>query len=122
MRLLVGISFIPILYGFQSGLKALNLERKKSYLYSSETYTGTLPTPKQIEDHEVDFVVIGSGIGGLSAAAMLSHYGYSVSVLESHYLPGGVAHTFEQDGFKFDAGPSLWNGMATRPFNPLREV
>lgn len=43
--------------------------------------------------------------------------GYSVTVLESHYLPGGVAHTFEKDGFKFDAGPSLWNGMATKPYN-----
>jgi NAD(P)-binding Rossmann-like domain len=71
---------------------------------------------------EVDYVVIGSGIGGLSCAALLTYYGYSVVVLESHYLPGGVAHTFERDGFYFDAGPSLWNGMATRPYNPLREV
>lgn len=71
---------------------------------------------------EADYVVIGSGIGGLSAAALLSYYGYSVVVLESHYLPGGVAHTFEREGFHFDAGPSLWNGMATKPYNPLREV
>lgn len=71
---------------------------------------------------EADYVVIGSGIGGLSAASMLAYYGYSVVVLESHYLPGGVAHTFEREGFHFDAGPSLWNGMATKPYNPLREV
>jgi hypothetical protein len=71
---------------------------------------------------EVDYIVIGSGIGGLSCAAMLTKYGYSVKVLESHDRPGGVAHTFEEDGFKFDAGPSLWNGMATKPYNPLREV
>jgi NAD(P)-binding Rossmann-like domain len=78
---------------------------------------------KEIDEiSEADYVVIGSGIGGLSAAALLSYYGYSVVVLESHYLPGGVAHTFEREGFRFDAGPSLWNGMATRPYNPLREV
>lgn len=78
---------------------------------------------KDLEEvNEVDYVVIGSGIGGLSAAALLSYYGYSVAVLESHYLPGGVAHTFERDGFHFDAGPSLWNGMATKPYNPLREI
>ena len=35
---------------------------------------------------------------------------------------GGCAHTFDYKGFKFDAGPSLWNGMATKPYNPLREV
>ena len=63
-----------------------------------------------LEDHDTDYVVIGSGIGGLSAAALLRYYGYSVTVLEAHYLPGGVAHTFDVNGFKFDAGPSLWNG------------
>jgi NADPH-dependent 2,4-dienoyl-CoA reductase/sulfur reductase-like enzyme len=62
-------------------------------------------------DH-TDYVVIGSGIGGLSCAAMLSYCGYKVTVLESHYLPGGAAHTFERKGFKFDAGPSL--GMEWR--------
>jgi predicted NAD/FAD-dependent oxidoreductase len=69
-----------------------------------------------------DYVVIGSGIGGLSCAGMLNYYGYSVCVLESHDVAGGVAHAFEKDGFKFDAGPSLWNGMSTKPYNPLREV
>ncbi len=73
-------------------------------------------------NNEFDYVIIGSGIGGLSAGAMLSYYGYSVLVLESHYLCGGVAHSFERNGFSFDAGPSLWNGMATKPYNPLREV
>eukprot|EP01038_Epipyxis_sp_PR26KG_P007463 gene7463-10173_t len=71
---------------------------------------------------EVDYVVIGSGIGGLSCAALLRWYGYSVQVLESHYLPGGVAHSFKFKGFQFDAGPSLWNGMSTPPYNPLRQI
>lgn len=39
---------------------------------------------------EVDYVVIGSGIGGLSCAALLTYYGYEVIVLESHYLAGDV--------------------------------
>jgi phytoene dehydrogenase-like protein len=74
------------------------------------------------DEAEVDYVVIGSGIGGLSCAALLGYYGYSVEVLESHYLPGGCAHSFVLNGFKFDAGPSLWNGMDTKPYNPLRQV
>lgn len=69
-----------------------------------------------------DYVVIGSGIGGLSCAALLTYYGHSVCVLESHDTAGGCAHTFEKDGFKFDSGPSLWNGMSTKPYNPLREI
>jgi hypothetical protein len=49
-------------------------------------------------------------------------YGYRVVVVESHYLPGGVAHAFKREGFTFDAGPSLWNGMSTKPYNPLAEL
>eukprot|EP00966_Prymnesium_polylepis_P016316 376146-Prymnesium_polylepis.2 len=41
-----------------------------------------------------DVVVIGSGIGGLSAAALLAKYGYSVTVCESHDRVGGAAHGF----------------------------
>lgn len=62
-------------------------------------------------DVETDVVVIGSGIGGLSCAALLAYYGEDVRVYESHYHAGGCAHGFEIDGFHFDSGPSLWNGM-----------
>ena len=37
-------------------------------------------------------------------------------------MPGGVTQTLERKSFKVDAGPSLWNGMNTKPFNPLREI
>ncbi|CAM9978184.1 unnamed protein product, partial [Hapterophycus canaliculatus] len=72
--------------------------------------------------HETDVVVIGSGVGGLSAAAMLAKHGDSVTVLESHYLPGGVAHAFDIKGYRFDAGPSLWAGMSEPGTNPLRQI
>ena len=41
-----------------------------------------------------DYIVVGSGIGGLTAAAMLSYHGNAVLVLESHYETGGAAHGF----------------------------
>ena len=112
-------------YYKNSFIYVLLLGKLLSFKYSftqHKLHSKKFSTLETISEADTDYIVIGSGIGGLSCAALLSYYGYSVTVLESHYLPGGVAHTFEKDGFKFDAGPSLWNGMATKPFNPLREV
>eukprot|EP00466_Bigelowiella_natans_P006065 jgi/Bigna1/43293/e_gw1.75.6.1 len=74
------------------------------------------------QQEQPDIIVIGSGIGGLCCAALLARYGYSVLVLESHYLPGGAAHGFERNGFLFDTGPSLYAGMSIPSVNPLRQV
>lgn len=51
----------------------------------------------------VDYVILGAGLGGLSAAACLSRQGYRVVVLEKHYLPGGCCHTFDFGHYRFCA-------------------
>jgi phytoene desaturase len=57
-------------------------------------------------------IVIGSGFGGLAAAVRLGARGYRVTVLEQLDAPGGRAYVFRQDGFTFDAGPTI----ITAPF------
>jgi phytoene desaturase len=57
-------------------------------------------------------IVIGSGFGGLAAAVRLGARGYRVTVLEALDQPGGRARVFRQDGFVFDAGPTI----VTAPF------
>ncbi|WP_295400826.1 phytoene desaturase [uncultured Thiocystis sp.] len=57
-------------------------------------------------------VVIGSGFGGLAAAVRLGARGYRVTVLERLDAPGGRAYVHQQDGFTFDAGPTI----ITAPF------
>ncbi|MEM9388434.1 MAG: phytoene desaturase family protein [Pseudomonadota bacterium] len=52
-------------------------------------------------------VVIGSGFGGLAAAVRLGARGMRVTVLERLDSPGGRARVFRQDGFSFDAGPTI---------------
>jgi phytoene desaturase len=56
--------------------------------------------------------VIGSGLGGLAAAIRLGARGYRVTVFEKLDQPGGRASVFRQDGFTFDAGPTI----VTAPF------
>jgi len=57
-------------------------------------------------------VVIGSGFGGLAAAIRLGARGYRVTVFEKLDAPGGRAYVHRQDGFTFDAGPTV----ITAPF------
>jgi carotene isomerase len=72
---------------------------------------------------DADAIVIGSGIGGLVAGALLARYGKQVLVCESHAIPGGAAHSFSRQGFHFDSGPSFFAGLSDRQsLNPLRQV
>lgn len=52
--------------------------------------------------------VIGAGLAGLAAACHLSGAGHRVTVLERESYPGGRAGTREQDGFRFDTGPTVF--------------
>ncbi|MCP3872724.1 MAG: NAD(P)/FAD-dependent oxidoreductase [Desulfobacteraceae bacterium] len=51
---------------------------------------------------EFPIVVIGAGLGGLVSAAYLSKYGFDVSLIEQHAVPGGYATSFERGDFTFD--------------------
>ena len=61
--------------------------------------------------NSVRVVVIGAGIGGLTAGALLAHRGYSVQVLDQALVPGGCASTFKRQGFTFDVGATQVAGL-----------
>ncbi|MEL6355078.1 MAG: C-3',4' desaturase CrtD [Cyanobacteria bacterium J06627_28] len=56
-------------------------------------------------------VVIGAGIGGLTAAALLARRGYAVKVFDQAIVPGGCASTFKRRGFTFDVGATQVAGL-----------
>jgi phytoene desaturase len=70
------------------------------------------PSPAAEADRRPHAVVIGSGFGGLAAAIRLGARGYRVTVLEKLDAPGGRAYVYRQDGYTFDAGPTI----VTAPF------
>ena len=52
--------------------------------------------------------IVGAGIAGLAASIRLAVRGYRVDVYEANAYPGGKLSSFAQDGYRFDAGPSLF--------------
>lgn len=68
-----------------------------------------------------DVIVIGSGIGGLVNAALLSLMGKRVCVLEQHYTAGGYTHAYEREGFEWDVGVH-YIGDVHRPESRLRRI
>ncbi len=79
---------------------------------SGQPHDGARSTAGAAADTRPTAVVIGSGFGGLAAAVRLLARGWRVTVLEQLDAPGGRAYVHRQDGFTFDAGPTI----VTAPF------
>lgn len=103
---------------FLSGI-FIFLEIQKNYLYPKKFKKSEkikILRSKFIQPHKnkyniskippnLDIIIIGSGIGGLTPGSLLSRCGYRVLVLDQHESQaGGATHTFEQNGFEFDIG------------------
>ena len=66
-------------------------------------------------------VVIGAGLGGMSAAAHLVKAGHEVTIVERDSIPGGLAGVVESNGFRLDNGPTVLTmpNLLEEAFNAL---
>lgn len=61
----------------------------------------------------LDHIVVGSGMGGLTVATWLAKAGKKVAIFERHYVPGGFTHSFKRkNGFQWDVGVHYVGNMA----------
>lgn len=91
----------PFLLDSRQPVKDFEFDRAKRDVVLKNGYSET----KLVATGEnFDAIVIGSGVGGLTTAAILSRAGKKVLVLEQHDQCGGCCHSFYEKGFEFDTG------------------
>ncbi|ACK71729.1 C-3',4' desaturase CrtD [Gloeothece citriformis PCC 7424] len=67
--------------------------------------------PSHQQHNKPHIIVIGAGIGGLTAGALLARRGYEVTIYDQAIVPGGCASTFKRRGFTFDVGATQVAGL-----------
>ena len=76
---------------------------------------------KHVLEERYDAILVGSGIGSLCTAALLSKEGKKVLVLERHYTAGGFTHVFKRKGYEWDVGIH-YIGEVQNPNAPIRKM
>jgi len=118
----LGLSTVSYLVNFWLSVRRIR-NRKKPLGYrdfqpypinSKEPILNNHFSPKKVQDmlkdqagrpgSMIDYIVIGSGMGGLTFASLLSRLGYKCLVLEQHDRAGGCMHVYNDKGFEFDTG------------------
>ena len=67
-------------------------------------------TNNNSESQTFDVIIIGAGMGGLTAGNILVKKGYKMLLIERHFIPGGYCTNFKRKDFVFDASTHLING------------
>lgn len=75
------------------------------------------------EENRFDVIIIGSGMGGMTAASLLAKDGFSVLILEAAHVPGGCSSSYKRKGYIFESGATTLIGFDEhQPMKMLEEM
>eukprot|EP01041_Mallomonas_annulata_P005000 gene5000-10006_t len=100
--ILVGV--VATCIGFKIFFIQSRVVRAKSKSSSRDELKNGFSEAKMKTVGDVDVIIIGSGIAGLTSGSLLSRIGYKVLILEGHDVIGGCTHVFNSKGYEFDTG------------------
>ena len=67
-----------------------------------------------------DVIVVGAGLGGMTAASLLAKRGLSVLMIEQQNKPGGSCTSFKREDVVYDVGTAMIYGFGEKGFKPFR--
>lgn len=77
----------------------------------------------KVSEDTFDTIIIGAGMGGLTAGSLLANDGYSVLLLEAAHVPGGCSSSFKRKGYVFETGATTLTGFdGHQPLRKLEEM
>ncbi len=105
-----------------------NLDNPRHYKINMFKPKREVPEDKLLTDRysrlklqkDIDTIIIGSGIGGLTTASLLAQTGRRVLVLEQHYIAGGCTHTFVDKKVEHETGIHYVGSISK--YKPLFEL
>jgi hypothetical protein len=77
----------------------LNSPEQRFPLFPCLKVGGSKKRIEEFASEPIDYIIVGSGLGGLTCASLLAKAGNRVLVLEQHDIAGGATHTFEDKVF-----------------------
>ena len=66
-----------------------------------------------------DVIVVGAGLGGMTAASLLAQRGLSVLMIDQQNKPGGACTSFKREDHVFDVGAAMLYGFGEKGFRPF---
>src|SRR5512139_2738412 len=75
--------------------------------------------PDTVLRDEYDVIVVGAGLGGMTAASLLAKRGLSVLMIDQQNKPGGSCTSFKREDHVFDVGQAMLYGFGEKGFRPF---